>query len=146
MLPGVSTHDLGRRLGAIVTAKLNGVDSAQAAAALGEKHINVSTTVPEHNQFDTEQRGVHPLIPYETTLGTTSETALAPELLATSESVFPGWISRMISRARSAHHVELVRQVVAGPETRLATPQRSGTTTPRRSRFHATYLPSLTDR
>jgi selenocysteine lyase/cysteine desulfurase len=62
VLPGVSTHDLGPRLGAIVTAKLNSVDSAHAAAALGQTHINVSTTVPEHNQFDTEQRGVHPLI------------------------------------------------------------------------------------
>lgn len=32
------------------------------AAGLSRHHINVSTTVPEHNQFDTEDRGVHPLV------------------------------------------------------------------------------------
>jgi selenocysteine lyase/cysteine desulfurase len=61
-LPGVSTHDLGQRRGAIVTAKLDTIESEGAAAALAERGINVSTTVPEHNQFDTEQRAIHPLM------------------------------------------------------------------------------------
>ncbi|HKV18494.1 MAG TPA: aminotransferase class V-fold PLP-dependent enzyme [Mycobacterium sp.] len=57
---GVTTHDLGREHCAIVTAKVAGVDSAAVADALAGQRINVSTTVPDHNQFDT--RGVHPLV------------------------------------------------------------------------------------
>jgi selenocysteine lyase/cysteine desulfurase len=30
--------------------------------AAADAHVNVSTTVPEHNQFDTELRGIHPLV------------------------------------------------------------------------------------
>ncbi len=34
----------------------------QAAQALARAGVNVTTTVPEHNPLDTEDRGVHPLI------------------------------------------------------------------------------------
>lgn len=61
-LPGVSTHDLGQVRCAIVTAKIDGLPAEQAAQALGRAGVNVSTTVPEHNPFDTEDRGIHPLI------------------------------------------------------------------------------------
>jgi selenocysteine lyase/cysteine desulfurase len=61
-LPGVSTHDLGQNRCAIVTAKIGNMPAAAAAAALRRAGVNVSTTVPEHNQLDTEVRPVHPLI------------------------------------------------------------------------------------
>ncbi len=58
--PGVTTHDLGREQCAIVTARVSGTDSADVADALAAHGINVSTTVPGHNQFDI--RNVHPLV------------------------------------------------------------------------------------
>jgi selenocysteine lyase/cysteine desulfurase len=58
--PGVTTHDLGRQQCAIVTARVSGTDSADVADALAAHGINVSTTVPAHNQFDI--RKVHPLV------------------------------------------------------------------------------------
>jgi selenocysteine lyase/cysteine desulfurase len=61
-LPGVTVHDLGRVRCAIVTAKISGVAAEQAAEALARAGVNVSTTVPEDNPLDTEDRGVHPLI------------------------------------------------------------------------------------
>ncbi|WP_055712044.1 aminotransferase class V-fold PLP-dependent enzyme [Streptomyces torulosus] len=61
-LPGVTTHDLGAHRCAIVTAKVDGVPAAEVAAALAGHGINVTYTVPEHTQFDTEHRGVHPLV------------------------------------------------------------------------------------
>jgi selenocysteine lyase/cysteine desulfurase len=61
-LPGVSTHDLGRVRCAIVTARVDGRPAAEVAAALAGARINVTTTVPEDTQFDTEDRGVHPLV------------------------------------------------------------------------------------
>ncbi|MFI1408678.1 aminotransferase class V-fold PLP-dependent enzyme [Streptomyces sp. NPDC020707] len=61
-LPGVSTYDLGRVRCAIVTAKVDAIPTADVAAALARQGINVSTTVPEHTQFDTEVRDVHPLV------------------------------------------------------------------------------------
>jgi selenocysteine lyase/cysteine desulfurase len=61
-LPGVSTHDLGAVRCAIVTARVEGVPSADVATALGESGVNVSVTVPGDTQFDTEDRGVHPLV------------------------------------------------------------------------------------
>ena len=61
-VPGVTTHDLGRVRCAIVTAQVQGVPAAQVADLLGAAGVNVSTTVPEHNQFDMEDRGVHPLV------------------------------------------------------------------------------------
>lgn len=61
-LPAVSTHDLGRVRCAIVTAKVEGVPTADVAVALDKAGVNVTTTVPEHTQFDTEDRGVHPLV------------------------------------------------------------------------------------
>ncbi len=61
-LPGVTTHDLGRDRCAIVTARVEGLATGDVAAALARHGINVTTTVPEHAQFDTEHRGVHPLV------------------------------------------------------------------------------------
>ena len=61
-IDGVTVHDLGREQCAIVTAKVSGTETADVAAALAGQGINVSTTVAEHNQFDTEVRDVHPLV------------------------------------------------------------------------------------
>jgi selenocysteine lyase/cysteine desulfurase len=61
-LPGVTTHDLGHTRCAIVTAKVAGTASAEVAAALARQDVNVSVTAAEHAQFDTEDRGVHPLV------------------------------------------------------------------------------------
>jgi selenocysteine lyase/cysteine desulfurase len=61
-VPGVSTHDLGRTRCAIVTAKVDGVPTAEVARALARAGINVTTTVAEHTQFDAEVRDVHPLV------------------------------------------------------------------------------------
>jgi selenocysteine lyase/cysteine desulfurase len=61
-LPGVTVHDLGRVRCAIVTAKIAKVPAQQAAAAMARAGINVTTTVPEDNPLDTEERGVHPLV------------------------------------------------------------------------------------
>ncbi|GAB2620368.1 aminotransferase class V-fold PLP-dependent enzyme [Streptomyces capparidis] len=61
-LPGVTVHDQGERRCAIVTAKVEGVPAAEVAAALARHGVNVSTTSPEHTQFDAEDRGVHPLV------------------------------------------------------------------------------------
>src|SRR5580698_9571634 len=61
-LPGVTTYDLGAHRCAIVTAKVAGRSADDVAAALGRSGINVSTTAAEHNPFDTEDRGVHPLV------------------------------------------------------------------------------------
>jgi selenocysteine lyase/cysteine desulfurase len=61
-LPGVTTYDLGETRCAIVTAKIDGVPAEQAAEALRRAGVNVTTTLPEHNPLDTEDRGVHPLI------------------------------------------------------------------------------------
>lgn len=61
-LPGVTTHDLGANRCAIVTAMVEGVASEDVAHALAGQRINVTTTVPAHTQFDTEERGLPPLV------------------------------------------------------------------------------------
>lgn len=61
-LSGVRTHDLGEHRCAIVTASVDNLETDRVAELLVKQHINVSTTVPEHNQFDTEERHVHPLV------------------------------------------------------------------------------------
>lgn len=61
-LPAVRTHDLGEVRCAIVTASVDGVLATDVAAHLARSGINVTTTVPEHTPFDTEDRGVHPLV------------------------------------------------------------------------------------
>jgi selenocysteine lyase/cysteine desulfurase len=61
-IDGVTVHDLGREQCAIVTARVAGVDTGEVADALSRRGINVSTTVAEHNQFDSEVRDVHPLV------------------------------------------------------------------------------------
>ncbi len=61
-LPRVTTHDLGQTRCAIVTATIDGLPAEQAAEALGQAGVNVTTTVPGHTPFDAEDRGVHPLI------------------------------------------------------------------------------------
>ncbi|WP_405570189.1 aminotransferase class V-fold PLP-dependent enzyme [Streptomyces phaeochromogenes] len=82
-LPGVTTYDLGRQRCAIVTAKVDGVSTADVAAALGGRGVNVTTTVAAHTQFDTEDRGVHPpvrLSPHY--YNTEAELGLAVEVFA----------------------------------------------------------------
>lgn len=59
---GVHAHDLGRTPCAIVTASLDGTPTGEFAAQIKAQGINVSVTTPEHNQFDTEVRPVHPLV------------------------------------------------------------------------------------
>lgn len=59
---GVTTHDLGPDRCAIVTTAVAGVDAGEVVGRLALAGINVSTTVPEHNQLDTDLRGVHPLV------------------------------------------------------------------------------------
>jgi selenocysteine lyase/cysteine desulfurase len=61
-LDGVTTHDLGRDRCAIVTASVLNRPTDEVAAALSAAGVNVSTTVAEHSQLDTEIRGVHPLV------------------------------------------------------------------------------------
>jgi selenocysteine lyase/cysteine desulfurase len=61
-LPSVSTHDLGEERCAIVTARVADVASADVAAALKRAGVNVTVTVPEDTQFDTEDRGLPPLV------------------------------------------------------------------------------------
>ena len=61
-IDGVSTHDLGVDRCAIVTAAVAGTNAAEVMDRLAASKINVSVTVPGHNQFDTELRGIHPLV------------------------------------------------------------------------------------
>ncbi|GAA2724254.1 MULTISPECIES: aminotransferase class V-fold PLP-dependent enzyme [Streptomyces] len=61
-VPGARTHDLGRDRCAIVTASVEGVAAEAVKAELARHGINVTVTVPEQSQFDTEVRGVHPLV------------------------------------------------------------------------------------
>jgi selenocysteine lyase/cysteine desulfurase len=61
-LPGVSTHDLGATRCAIVTARVDGVPTAEVVATLARAGINVTATVAAHTQFDSEVRDVHPLV------------------------------------------------------------------------------------
>ncbi|WP_326728035.1 aminotransferase class V-fold PLP-dependent enzyme [Streptomyces phaeochromogenes] len=82
-LPGVTTYDLGRQRCAIVTAKVDGVSTADVAAALGGRGVNVTTTVAAHTQFDTEDRGVHPLVRMSPHYyNTEAELGLAVEVFA----------------------------------------------------------------
>jgi selenocysteine lyase/cysteine desulfurase len=82
-LPGVTTHDLGQTRCAIVTAKIDGLEAAPAAAALRRAGVNVSTTVPEDNPLDTQDRGVHPLIRFSPHYyNTEDEIDRATELVA----------------------------------------------------------------
>jgi selenocysteine lyase/cysteine desulfurase len=61
-LPGVTVHDLGQVRCAIVTAKIEGLATEQAAAALRRAGVNVSATIPNDNPLDTPDRDVHPLV------------------------------------------------------------------------------------
>ncbi len=82
-LPGVTTHDLGRIRCAIVTAKIDGLGAEQAAEAVGRAGVNVSTTVPEDNPLDTQDRGIHPLIRFSPHYyNTEGEIDRATELVA----------------------------------------------------------------
>ena len=82
-LPGVTTHDLGQTRCAIVTAKLATTPAGEAAAALGRAGVNVTTTVPEDNPLDTEDRGIHPLIRFSPHYyNTEDEIDRATELVA----------------------------------------------------------------
>jgi selenocysteine lyase/cysteine desulfurase len=83
-LPGVTTHDLGRDRCAIVTASVAGVPAAKVAAFLAGEGVNVTTTLAEDTQFDTEDRGVHPLVRLSPHYyNTEQELDRAADLLAT---------------------------------------------------------------
>jgi selenocysteine lyase/cysteine desulfurase len=60
--PGVTVYDLGREQCVIVTAKVGGVDSEQVVTRLAASGVNVTSTVPAHQQFDTEDRDPPPLV------------------------------------------------------------------------------------
>ncbi|GAA2874659.1 hypothetical protein Acy02nite_36970 [Actinoplanes cyaneus] len=60
--PGVTVHDLGRRQCAIVTATVEGVGSEEVMARLATSGVNVTSTVPAHQQFDTEDRNPPPMV------------------------------------------------------------------------------------
>jgi selenocysteine lyase/cysteine desulfurase len=82
-LPDVTVHDLGRIRCAIVTAKVDGLAAEQAAQALARAGVNVSTTVPEDNPLDTQDRGVHPMIRFSPHYyNTEDEIDRATELVA----------------------------------------------------------------
>ena len=61
-VPGVTTYDLGPRPCAIVTCKIGSMPAEETAAALAAHGVNVTVTDPAQTQFDTEERGVHPLV------------------------------------------------------------------------------------
>ena len=61
-IPGVTTHDLGERTCAIVTAAVAGHPADEVKARLAEDGVNVSVTVAKDNPLDTEVRDVHPLV------------------------------------------------------------------------------------
>ncbi|GAA4589471.1 selenocysteine lyase/cysteine desulfurase [Actinoplanes octamycinicus] len=60
--PGVTVHDLGRERCAIVTAQVDGVEAELVVARLAESGVNVTSTEPAHQQFDTEERNLPPLV------------------------------------------------------------------------------------
>ncbi|MEY9212060.1 aminotransferase class V-fold PLP-dependent enzyme [Thermobifida halotolerans] len=59
---GLATHDLGRQRCAIVTATVASLPAADVAAALARHGVNVSVTAADHTPFDTERRGLPPLV------------------------------------------------------------------------------------
>ena len=61
-IDGVTTHDLGERRCAIVTAKVEGSAADEVSHLLRERGINTSVTDGSQNQFDQEARPVHPLV------------------------------------------------------------------------------------
>jgi selenocysteine lyase/cysteine desulfurase len=61
-IPGVTTHDLGQRRCAIVTAAVHGMPSDEVSLRLREQGINTSVSDGDQNQFDQEVRPVHPLV------------------------------------------------------------------------------------
>ncbi|MEU4426350.1 aminotransferase class V-fold PLP-dependent enzyme [Actinoplanes sp. NPDC024001] len=60
--PGVRTYDLGEVRCAIVTAKVDGIPAEEVVTRLAASGVNVTATEADDNQFDTEDRGVHPLV------------------------------------------------------------------------------------
>ncbi|MEV6344625.1 aminotransferase class V-fold PLP-dependent enzyme [Actinoplanes sp. NPDC051851] len=61
-IPGVTIRDLGREHCAIVTATVDGMPAERVVARLAESGVNVTVTTPAHTQFDTENRGLPPLV------------------------------------------------------------------------------------
>ena len=61
-LPDVTAHDLGEVRCAIVTITVDGIPADEVKAALARAGINVTTTTPNHTQFDTEERGLPSLV------------------------------------------------------------------------------------
>jgi selenocysteine lyase/cysteine desulfurase len=61
-LPKVTTHDQGSNRCAIVTITVGGVPAGDVQAALAAAGINVTTTVPDDDPLDTEERGLPALV------------------------------------------------------------------------------------
>jgi selenocysteine lyase/cysteine desulfurase len=61
-LPRVSTHDQGATRCAIVTITVDGVPAEDVKAALAAAGINVTTTVPDDDPLDTEERRLPALV------------------------------------------------------------------------------------
>ena len=102
-LPGVSVHDLGQIRCAIVTAKIGALQAEQAARALAGAGVNVSTTVPRDNPFDTQVRGVHPLIRFSPHYyNTEDEIDRTTELVAGLARLPPGLRSACSSDGANA--------------------------------------------
>ncbi|MEV6597285.1 aminotransferase class V-fold PLP-dependent enzyme [Actinoplanes sp. NPDC051346] len=57
-LPGVSVHDRGARLSAIVTFTVTGVDAAEVKRTLGAAGINTSTSSADYAQWHLKGRGL----------------------------------------------------------------------------------------
>jgi len=61
-LPKVTTHDQGSTRCAIVTVTVDGVPAEDVKDALAGAGINVTTTVPDDDPLDTEERGLPALV------------------------------------------------------------------------------------
>ncbi|MGQ0716686.1 MAG: hypothetical protein ACT4NP_05090 [Pseudonocardiales bacterium] len=95
---------------AIVTAKVDGMPAVDVAAALGAAGVNVTTTVPEHTQFDTEDRNVHPLVRLSPRYyNTEDELERAVDLIATICAPRPHHSCRHRADARAQRQVRGLR-------------------------------------
>jgi selenocysteine lyase/cysteine desulfurase len=61
-IPGVALHDLGPDPCAIVSFSIEGRDSAEVAARLGARGVNVSTSAPSSTLLDATARGLPALV------------------------------------------------------------------------------------
>ena len=105
----------GRVRCAIVTAKVDGLAAEQVAQALARAGVNVSTTVPEDNPLDTQDRGVHPLIRFSPHYyNTEDEIDRATELVAA------------LATLPAPHRADLKPRPARGPGSDKTHPGRTG--------------------